>query len=66
MGLLKQDHNVIKSDLRAAVVPYPKRLPQNGQFKPVCGRGARARVRACSIGNPYACVAARARRETAA
>ena len=41
MGLLKQYHNAIKSDLRAAVVLYPKRLPQNGQFKPVCGRGAR-------------------------
>ena len=41
MGLLKQDHNAIKLDLRAAVVLYPKRLPKNGQFKPVCGRGAR-------------------------
>ena len=38
MGLLKQDHNAIKLDLRAAVVLYPKRLSKNGQFKPVCGR----------------------------
>ena len=47
MGLLKQDHNAIKLDLRAAAVLYPKRLSKNGQFKPVCGRGARrARARA--------------------
>ena len=46
MGLLKQDHNAIKLDLRAAVVLYPKRLSKNGQFKPVCGHGvARARPR---------------------
>ena len=34
MGLLKQDHNAIKLDLRAAIVLYPKHLSKNGQFKP--------------------------------
>ena len=41
MGLLKQDHNAIKLDLRAAFVLCPKRLSKNGQFKLACGRGAR-------------------------
>ena len=41
MGLLKQDHNAIKLDLRAAFVACPKRLSKNGQFKLACGRGAR-------------------------
>ena len=41
MGLLKQDHSAIKSDLRAALVLHPKRLSKNGQFKLACGRGAR-------------------------
>ena len=48
MDLFKQDHNAIKSDLRAAVVLYPKRLSKNGHFKPVCG-AARARAGAHAV-----------------
>ena len=48
MGLLKQDHNAIQLDLRAAIVLYPKRLSKNGQFKPVVAAARATRDRACS------------------
>ena len=54
MGLLKQDHNAIQLDLRAAIVLYPKRLSKNGQFKPVCGRGAQYWKSLCMRGGARA------------